>query len=202
MVLWFKPSTRHTWKSAVNLTQLPSAVKGVQKVNGKLTNVDFRIKDKDGYLRGEAIPKVTIVKLGRYMQDTSAQNPDNEVNILARMEKNLQERPLAGFIAEGLAPYGGVTRAMQKALDVAAYSGMPVVIVGRGDAGGLTAINPFNLTIEGSNLSATKARLLLKASLMKFGSLPVAKDPRNPTFAERKTVQAMIKKYQEVFYSH
>jgi len=36
----------------------------------------------------------------------------------------------------------------------------------------------------GSNLTSTKARMLLMACLMKFGSLPVAKDPANPTKPE------------------
>ena len=38
--------------------------------------------------------------------------------------------------------------------------------------------------IGGSNLTATKARLLLMACLMKFGSLPPAADPDHPTSAE------------------
>jgi hypothetical protein len=58
------------------------------------------------------------------------------------------------------------------------------------------------ITIEGSNLTATKARLLLKAALLKFGSLPVAADPKKPTFEERKAVQKKIKQYQELFMTH
>ena len=108
----------------------------------------------------------------------------------------------SGFVAEGEAPYAAVTKAMQRAVEIAAFSGLPTVRVGRGDAGGLTKPNPFDLTIEGSNLTATKARLLLKAALLKFGSLPVAADPRKPTFEERKAVQKRITQYQELFMTH
>jgi hypothetical protein len=58
------------------------------------------------------------------------------------------------------------------------------------------------LTIEGSNLTATKARLLQKAAMLKLGGLPVAADPRKPTFTERKTIQKKIKQYQELFLTH
>jgi hypothetical protein len=43
--------------------------------------------------------------------------------------------------------------------------------------------------IGGSNLTATKARLLLMACLMKFGSLPPAADPDDPTSAETAAVR-------------
>ena len=122
--------------------------------------------------------------------------------IITRIEKNLTEYALAGFVAEGISPYGAVNAAMQRALDFGAFSGMPTVRVGRGDAGGMTPVIPFNLTIEGSNLTATKARMLLKAALLKLGSLPIAADPRNPTPKERKAVQEKIKEYQKLFLTH
>jgi L-asparaginase/Glu-tRNA(Gln) amidotransferase subunit D len=118
------------------------------------------------------------------------------------MEKNLAERPLSGFVVEGLAPFGFVAAGMRKALETAAFSGMPTVRVGRGNAGGLTATNPTDLMIEGSNLTATKARLLLKACLLKFGSLPTAVDPRKPTAEEKEAVRTALASYQEVFDTH
>jgi L-asparaginase/Glu-tRNA(Gln) amidotransferase subunit D len=203
-VLWFRPTTRHTWKSAVRMSQLPTRVEGVRKEGGMLTKVSVAVKDEDGYLRGEAIPKVGIVKISRYMEDvaTSSSAAESEVDLLARIENNLEERPLAGFVAEGLSPYGFVAASMKKALEIAAFSGMPTVRVGRGDSGGLTATNPEDLSIEGSNLTATKARLLLKASLLKFGSLPPANDPSHPTPAEKNAVLAKLAQYQEVFDAH
>jgi hypothetical protein len=186
------------------MSRLPASVEGVRKEGGKLVKVSVAVKDEEGYLQGEAIPKVNIFKISRYMEDaaTSSSAAGSEVDILARVEKNLQERPLAGFVAEGLSPYGFVAASMKKALEIAAFSGMPTVRVGRGDAGGLTATNPEDLFIEGSNLTATKARLLLKASLLKFGSLPPADDPSHPTEAERDAVVAQLARYQSVFDAH
>ena len=56
--------------------------------------------------------------------------------------------------------------------------------------------------IGGSNLTATKARLLLMAALMKFGSLPPAADPDRPTAAESEAIRRKILAYQLVFDTH
>ncbi len=95
-----------------------------------------------------------------------------------------------------------MTTGETRALEFAAYNGMPTVSVGRGNAGGLTATRPYNLFVEGNNLTASKARLLLIAAMMKFGSLPVAKDPYNPTPAEANAVKKFVAQYQRVFDTH
>jgi hypothetical protein len=91
---------------------------------------------------------------------------------------------------------------MEKALELAALQGMPVVRVGRGNNDGFTPTNPNNLSIEGSNLTATKARLLLMASLLKLGSLPPTSDPARPTPAELAALRGKIAEYQAVFDTH
>ena len=59
-----------------------------------------------------------------------------------------------------------------------------------------------DLSIAGSNLTATKARLLLMACLMKFGSLPPVTDPDHPIDAELKAIKARLIEYQTVFDTH
>jgi hypothetical protein len=87
-----------------------------------------------------------------------------------------------------------------QALRAAAYSGMPVALVGRGNNEGFTAPQlPF---IGGRNLTATKARLLLMACLLRFGSPPPAADPTAPTEAERIAVATLMGEYQKVFDTH
>ena len=83
-----------------------------------------------------------------------------------------------------------------------AMAGMPVARVGRGHHEGFTPGNPNDLFIEGSNLTATKARLLLMACLMKFGSLPLPEDRERPTPVELDAVRAKVVLYQAVFDSH
>jgi len=91
--------------------------------------------------------------------------------------------------------------AADRALAVAAFSGMPVVRVGRGNTGGDTPrIDPVG--IAGSNLSATKARLLLMACLLKFGSVPPAVDPEHPTDTEITVAKQKVAEYQQVFDTH
>jgi L-asparaginase/Glu-tRNA(Gln) amidotransferase subunit D len=126
------------------------------------------------------------------------------VEILARIDKNLASFPLSGIVLEGSEPYGAANAQMSLALTRAALRGMPVVHVGRGNNEGFIAGGPTanKLQINGGNLTATKARLLLMASLMKFGSLPVPKDPDHATKDEKDGIIAKLKLYQEVFDTH
>ena len=79
---------------------------------------------------------------------------------------------------------------------------MPVVRVGRADPGGPIPLGRSAWTIRGSNLDTNKARLLLMATMLKLGRLPKAKNPRNPTPAERKALIAKIGEFQEIFDTH
>ena len=200
--LTFRPARRHTSTSAVTLPCLPQAVEGTRRVHGRITTVSVPVKDAQGSLLGTAIPKVTLVKHARYLPEDTSGDPEAEVDILARIEKNLGEAPLAGFVAEGSAPFASMSNSVEAALRRATLSGMPVVRVGRGNAEGIVDPTRVRLAIAGSNLTATKARLLLMACLLRFGSLPPAADPGNPTPAELEAVQSRLAAYQAVFDTH
>ena len=200
--LTFRPVKRHTHTSEVNLSRLPACVEGVHLDNGRLARVAVPIKDAQGTLLATAIPKVTIVKHARYLPEDTLGDPEAEVDILARIAKNLRQAPLAGFVAEGSAPFASMSNAVEAALRRATLSGMPVVKVGRGNAEGVVDPARATLAIAGSNLTATKARLLLMACLLRFGSLPPALDPTRPTPAELEAVQAKLAEYQAVFDTH
>jgi hypothetical protein len=181
---------------------LPQSVEGTRREGSKITKVPIRIKNEQGELLAAAIPKVTIVKHARYLPEDHSGDPAAEVDILARIEKNLSESPLAGFVAEGAAPFGSMSNSVDAALRRATLSGMAVVKVGRGNAEGPVDPTRVPLCIAGSNLTATKARLLLMACLMKFGSLPPAADPERPTPAELEAVKSKLAEYQAVFDTH
>jgi len=197
-VLNYLPATRHTYRSAVNITHLPT------EVTGRLASGETRvaIKDPRGELLESAIPKVTIVKDGNYTTDGYDDDPSREVDLLAQIARNLAAHPLAGFVVEGLSPYGRLTSAVRtRVVRRAAFSGMPVVLVGRGNAEGFVPSPPVPF-IGGRNLTATKARLLLMACLMKIGSMPTAADPDRPTAGELEAAQKAVRAYQEVFDTH
>jgi L-asparaginase len=198
----FKPVKRHTHNSQVNLSRLPREVHGSKVQDSKVGTIAVAIKNNVGELVATAIPKVTIVKHARYLSDDTSGDASSEVDILARIEKNLRDALLAGFIAEGSAPFGAMSNSVDAALKRAAFSGMPVVKVGRGNAGGFVDPTRDPLAIAGSNLTATKARLLLMACLMKFGCLPPAADAAKPTAAETEATKAKLKEYQEIFDTH
>jgi len=198
----FKPVKRHTYDSAVNLTRLPREVQGSSIQGSAIRTVSVAVKHEDGSLLSSAIPKVTLVKHARYLPDDTSGDASAEVDILARIEKNLRDAPLAGVVAEGSAPFGAMSNAVDAALRRAVFSGMPVVKVGRGNAGGFVDPTRDPLAIAGSNLTATKARLLLMACLMKFGCLPPAADPAKPTGAETEATKAKLKEYQAIFDTH
>ena len=196
----FKPVKRHTHNSTVNLTRLPRGARfkrfKVQKSDPSL----FGMMQRD--LLSSAIPNVTIVKHARYLPEDTSGDASSEVDILARIEKNLHDAPLSGFIAEGSAPFGAMSNSVDAALKRATFSGMPVVKVGRGNASGFVDPTRDPLAIAGSNLTATKARLLLMACLMKLGCLPPAADVGNPTPAETEATKAKLKEYQAIFDTH
>ncbi len=197
-VLTYLPTTRHTHRSAVNLTRLPA------EVRGRLRTGEPRvpIKDARGDLLESAVPKVTIVKDGNYTQDDFDDDPAHEVDLLAQLDCNLAVHPLAGFVVEGLAPYGRLTSAVRtRVMRRVAFSGMPVVLTARGNAEGFVP-PPAPPFIAGRNLTATKARLLLMACLMRLGSVPAATDPDRPTPGEVEAVQRKVREYQELFDTH
>ena len=82
----------------------------------------------------------------------------------------------------------------------AALSGIPVAKAGRGASMGFADPHPFQ--IAATNLTATKARLLLMACLLKFGSLPAAKNPDKPTSEEVEAIRKAVAAYQDVFNTH
>jgi hypothetical protein len=200
-VLTYVPVWRHTHTSAVNLTRLPDEVMGVRASGDGLIGVPVSVK-RDGMLIGDAIPHVSFVKHARYLSETSSDEASEEVALLAEIKQNLERHPLAGFALEGGAPYGSAGQSMDSALRLATFSGMPVVRTSRGNAEGFVPAERVKLGIAGGNLTVTKARLLLMACLLRFGSLPPAADPAHPTAEETSAVEQALTAYQEVFDSH
>ena len=127
---------------------------------------------------------------------------EDEADIIAMLDHMLDKAPLAGFVIEGLTPYGAITApARQRLMQKAVYSGIPVVRVGRGSPEGFIPTHDPTY-IGGSNLTATKARILLMAAIMRFGMLPAAANPDRPTDAELGAIFAKNKEYQSVFDTH
>ena len=209
VTVWYKPAYRHTAASDVNLSRLPAELR-FPDFAGDAAQVAIPVKDGNGALRPESIPRVHIVKYGAYMDEDETANPDNEVDIMARIAKALEQQTgndpqtpkLHGFVLEGSSPYGLASMSQHKALEIATFSGMPVARVGRSDPGGRVPSGWDDLTIAGSNLDCNKARLLLIAALLKLGRLPKARNPKNPSKAERKATAAQIAQYQQIFESH
>jgi L-asparaginase len=199
--LTYLPQSRHSFSSEVNISRLPARTVGVRHDGGAITSFDVLIKDGAGALLPEAIPKVVIVKDGSYDVDDFDIDLEREVDLVARIERNLKYAPLAGFVVEGLSPYGIMTSTPRHRLMLrAVHSGMPVVRVGRGNNDGF--VPPRDRLIGGRNLTATKARLLLLACLMRFGALPPASDPDRPTPAEIAAIRDKLAAYQAVFDTH
>ena len=160
------------------------------------------IKNAQGELLPQAIPKVAMLKGDNWYDDSGVPDPAAEKGITATVDMLLGEYPLAGIVGEGLAPYSSMSASQDKALELAVLQGLPVVKTARGDASGLVKVNPRNLFIEGNNLTTTKARLLLTAALMKFGPLPRVADVAHPTAEELSAIREKVAAYQEVFQTH
>src|SRR5262249_4765794 len=200
-LLHYLPAARHTWRSEVNLPSLPSKVTGVRQEGSRLEPASVAIKGPDGRLLDTAIPKVTIAKDASYWDD-GPPDPEAEVDLIAMISYMLRTAPLAGFVVEGFTPYGrSASNARTRLMLRAVHSGLPVVRVGRGNTEGFVPLdNPA--FIGGSNLTATKARLLLMACLMKLGSFPPAANPDHPTPQEAAAVREKVTAYQTIFNTH
>ena len=140
-LLTYLPSVRHSYDSAVNLARLPDEVEGSLVRNGRREAVTVPVKEQDGSLRGDALPRVSIVKDGNFHADRANADPGDEADLNAAMADRLANAPLAGFVVEGQSPYGSMTApARHRLMQRAAFSGMP----GRqgGDAATMTGSPP------------------------------------------------------------
>jgi L-asparaginase len=201
-VLHYVPALKHTYLSDVNCNKIPSSVLAAcARRGGGIELTEMRIKGPDGDILETAIPSVSIVKDGGYCAEEYLTGPDAQADLIALVTQKLSLGRLAGFIIEGLTPYGTMTSAARQAvLQRAIYSGIPVARVGRGSPEGFA--DPHEYFIAGSNLTSTKARMLLMACLMKLGSLPPAKDPTNPTPQELSVTRKAVAAYQAIFDTH
>jgi hypothetical protein len=144
---------------------------------------------------------VAIVKDGGFYAEEYFDDPAVTADLVALLARKLEIDRLAGFVIEGTSPYGKMTSSVrQRVLRKAIHSGLPVVRVGRGNPEGFA--DPDEYFIAGSNLTATKARMLLMACLLKFGSLPPARNPDEPTQAELSAIRTAVAAYQRIFDTH
>jgi hypothetical protein len=201
LALTYLPAYKHTYLSDVNLAKLPKSVQAVKKGPAGLELVDVAVKDSAGKLLADAIPAVSISTDGSYSGLEFGDDPSLEIDLIASIEHKLSMGRLTGFVIQGLVPYGSSpSAARHKLMLKAAYSGIPVAKVGRGASEGFA--DPHEFQIAASNLTSTKARFLLMACLLKFGSLPPSKNPDAPTKAELEVIKAKIAQYQVVFDTH
>jgi hypothetical protein len=200
-VLHYVPALKHTYLSEVNLSRIPSSVPVVSSSGGVLKRSETKIRQDDGDLLEGAIPSVAIVKDGGFYAEEYLDDPAVTADLIALLARKLETNRLAGFVIEGTTPYGKMTSSVRQAvLRKAIYSGLPVVRVGRGNPEGFA--DPDAYFIAGSNLTATKARMLLMACLLKFGSLPPARNPDDPTSAELSAIRTAVAAYQKIFDTH
>lgn len=196
------PVRSHTWRSELRLSALPGEVRAViGSLGGGVAARTVPVRAADGSLLAEALPRVSVVTYARYQQHDADTDPHRQTEIMALLAEDLGAGALAGFVAEGMAPYGLMNRGQDNALAVATFAGMPVVHVGRGNTAGM-AHDLGPLVISGDNLSATKARLLLMASLLKLGALPPAEDPFAPTRDEVRRTRHAVAAFQRLFDTH
>ncbi|HEX9464446.1 MAG TPA: asparaginase domain-containing protein [Alphaproteobacteria bacterium] len=201
IALTYLPAYKHTYLSEVNVTRLPGSVTAVKKTAEGIERVKVEVKDAKGKLLLDAIPVVSIVKDGSYSTLEVGDDPSLELDLIASIDHKLSLGKLTGFVIEGLVPYGTTpSGARHKLMLKAAFSGIPVAKVGRNAPEGFA--DPHEFQIAASNLTATKARLLLMACLMKLGSYPAARDPDAPTADELNAIRKAVAMYQEIFDTH
>jgi hypothetical protein len=201
IALTYLPVFKHTYLSDLKITALPNSVAAAKKGPDGIEMIEVAVKNADGKLLPGAIPVVTISTDGTYSGMDYGDDPSLELDLIASIEHKLGLGMLTGFVIQGLVPYALTpSQARHKLMLKAAFSGIPVAKVGRGAPMGFA--DPHDFQIAATNLTATKARLLLMACLLKLGSLPAAKDPDKPTRAELDAIRKAVAAYQAVFDTH
>jgi hypothetical protein len=201
IALTYLPLFKHTYKSDVKLSTLPKSVKAAKQGPRGIEMIDVAVKDGSGKLLPDAIPVVTISTDGSYSGMAPGHDTAPEIDLIASIEHKLGLGLLTGFVVQGLVPYGrSPSHTRMKLMNKAVFSGIPVAMTGRGAPMGFA--DPTPLHIAAANLTANKARFLLMACLLKFGSLPAAKDPDQPTAAELDATRKAVAAYQAVFDTH
>lgn len=201
--LAFIPVRRHGRTSEVRYTQLPAVVNGIARsADGTLQTVRVPVKDAQGRLRGVAIPYVELLEFNDWMTANPPGTPDPaQPRVRSAIERALREAPLSGLVVEGQTG-GHFDTPDARMIDEAAANGLVVVKVYRDGPRMFVHGDANNLFVEGSNLNATKARVLLMASLLRYGNPPPARDPTRPTESELAAIRAHLAQIQAVFDSH
>ncbi len=185
--MMYVPAYKHTSGSDVNISKLPNSVTGTKLVDGKATT--WTVLDQERHrqaARRRHSPSVSIIKEGGYYADTFGDDPSPEGDLDFLIKHKLAGKRLGGFVVEGLVPYGNITSELRGSmLRTASFMGLPVVKVGRGYPEGFADPDPW--MISGSNLTSTKARLLLMACLMKFGAPPGRRSEEPDPDGDRRT---------------
>jgi L-asparaginase len=201
IALTYLPLFKHTYRSDLRITALPNGVKAAKKAGAGIGLVDIAVKDGGGKLLPDAIPVVTISNDGSFSGMAVGHDTAPEIDLMASIEHKLGLGLLTGFVMQGLVPYGrSPSHQRMQLLRKATFSGIPVAMTGRGAPMGFA--DPTDFQIAAANLTANKARFLLMACLLKFGSLPPAQDPDKPTKAEMDATRKAVAAYQAVFDTH
>ena len=113
-VLHYVPALKHTYQSEVNLSKIPSAVLVTRATGDLIECVETKIRDANRDLFEAAIPSVTIVKDGGYYAEEYFDDPSVTTDLEQMLAQKLSTNRLAGFVTEGLTPYGVMTSAVRQ----------------------------------------------------------------------------------------
>jgi hypothetical protein len=198
--LTYLPARRFTKRSSVRLSRLPSSVGGVVWPDERPRKVRLPVR-RNGRLVESTAPNVVIVKAGRYAHGAELDCEPADPGFDACLRHNRAHHPLAGFVVEGIVGNGSADPRTEALLSHAVYSGFPVVRCGKGSPRDVVATGSTPVAAA-SNLTATKARLLLMAALLRDGAFPPASDPRAPTAEEAAATRHRLDRLQQLFDEH
>lgn len=194
---------RHTHRSELVLRRLPATIGYVRGgLDCGIETPTMTPVGGDGDLLGRAIPTVLIHKSSRFNGEYgSASKPDRDA-LWSFVAAHLSHaRSPLGITMEGNPSYAAGEPWAEDVLRTAVYCGVPVVRCSRGNGTGFVrgAVPPF---IAAGNLTASKARILLMAALLRYGSLTPAADPLSPTDDDIERSLMEVARFQQIFDSH
>jgi len=142
-------------------------------------------------------PAVAVLVGSAWSPGDSVRDGAAEFEVLMCVAQLQHASGIAGLVSVGY-HRGSFPPAAEMALARVAHMGIPVVRLAQNAP---LPAHEGDSFIEAGSLSPTEAKRLLTECLKRYGALPAATDPANPTKKESQALQAKVALYQAQFDS-
>lgn len=182
--------------SMMGADELPRTVAGLSLVGTRTRAVAVAVRNREGALLAEAEPAIAVLRTSPLSPNDPVRDGAREFEVLLTVGSLLRHHALSGVVGIGNRR-GLLMPDTEQALNRSALMGIPVVKVAQ--LGGYADAFADNFLIEAGAHTEESAKELLAECILRFGALPPAANPANPTEAELTAIRTKLTQYQNAF---